>query len=134
MGKACPRMCSLCHQTAIPGKSRCPQHLDKEKRHDRERGKTDLRKLYKTPGWRAARLQALSNEPICQRVDNGVRCPQLATTVHHRVDARVLVGEIADTGLTQEQWERFLDLTNLECLCKPHHDQLTAKQHGWGTR
>lgn len=73
---------------------------------------TLYRAMYFTAAWRRLRLAQLAREPLCSMCRAMGRATPATVVDHrrpHRGDARV-----------------FYDPTNLDSLCKPHHD--SAKQ------
>ena len=117
MGMLPLRMCSRCHATAEPGSSQCAKH----KAAPDTRQRNELRPKYKCKAWRLARLHVLTLDPQCTIVENGTRCPRLATDVHHRVPAE----------LWMARGEDFYDLSNLFSLCHEHHSSHTAREQGF---
>lgn len=69
--------------------------------------------VYNDPRWHALRDQVLSEEPLC-RVP---RCDRPSTIVDHITPHR------GDVTLA-------FDRTNLQGMCKPHHDAKTAREVG----
>lgn len=115
------RMCSLCHQTTLPGQRHCAKH----RAETRNRPRNDLRRLYKCKAWYQTRTHVIFDQPICTWEENGVRvCPHLSTDVHHVIEA--------------EEWMRnggdFYDQTNLAGLCHAHHSVHTARTQGFAVR
>jgi 5-methylcytosine-specific restriction protein A len=64
--------------------------------------------LYNRSQWKRLRKAKLQRNPCCERCLK-LGYVELATVVHHKV---------AHRGNEQ----LFLDIDNLEALCKPHHD------------
>ena len=65
-------------------------------------------KFYKSKHWFVIRRVKLAKNPLCERcLRRGVNT--LATVVHHKVPHK-------------GDWSRFLDMENLESLCKACHD------------
>lgn len=126
MGMRPAKMCSRCHQTALPGSSFCAAHKATEQQNERTRKQSPFQLLYKRRAWRLTREQVLSDDPQCAFVDdNGVRCPLLATDVHHVIRAEVWV-----TVMGRD----FHDTDNLEGVCKAHHSRYTAGEVGFAGR
>jgi 5-methylcytosine-specific restriction endonuclease McrA len=66
------------------------------------------------------RNEVLARDPQCTYVDEqGVRCPVLATDIHHVIDAVEWIAMGND----------FHDPTNLAGLCHAHHSSETAKRN-----
>lgn len=121
MGMRPPRMCSKCHNTAEPGTSRCAVHKGSDS--DRNRVRNPLRHLYWRKLWRVdTRREVLFRDPICTHIENGARCPRLATDIDHVIDAVVWV-------LTMGR--DFFDMENLRGLCHSHHSKRTAREQGF---
>ena len=69
--------------------------------------------FYKTPQWRAIRLLVLATNPYCvECLKLGLKT--LATDVDHIIDIK-------------DEPTRFMDLNNLQGLCKPCHSAKTMK-------
>lgn len=67
------------------------------------------RHLYNSKAWKQARAAQLAKAPLCERCTKlGKTTP--ATVVNHRTPHKGL-------------WSVFVDPSNHESLCKPHHDQ-----------
>jgi hypothetical protein len=118
MGMRPPRMCKRCYATAEHGSNTCAAHKVEVRK------RSDLRPLYKCKRWRVTRMLVLARDAQCTRIDNGVRCPELSTDVHHIIEA--------------EQWTRkggdFYDADNLAGLCHSHHSRHTALHQGFAVR
>ena len=95
----------------------CPKHKPRHQRRVSE----DYHAWYTLPVWtRRLRPQQLVREPfcrVCARVYpvGDPRSRTRATVVDHIVPHR---GE----------WSLFVDPSNLQSLCKHHHDQKTARE------
>ena len=70
-----------------------------------------------TKGYRIAQLQ---REPLCEWVENDIRCNMPAQVVDH---VKTFVGAMADGS---DSWELFSDPKNHQSLCKHHHDRKTV--------
>lgn len=81
--------------------------------YERARSRTTNRMLYSTKAWQNLRALYLADHPRC--AVPGCRRP--ATVVDHVVAHR-------------GQEYLFFDVTNLQSLCKPHHDSKTAREDG----
>lgn len=73
-----------------------------------KRANNPWRKLYDTARWKRLRETKLSVDPLCERCLLSETI-EPATVVHHRTAHK------GDHAL-------FHDMSNLEALCKPHHD------------
>jgi hypothetical protein len=124
MGTRAARMCAKCYALATHGKY-CERHKDEAARREREyKASNPLRKQfnYNCKAWRQTRAQILADDPQCAHVDpNGERCPLLATDCHHKIRAEEWVAKGGD----------YLDMENLEGLCKAHHSATTAREVGF---
>ena len=127
MGIRPRRMCSRCHRTALPGQRFCAAHKNTLKERERSYAKNPLKKLFGRKAWKQTREQALFDAGhVCQHIDgNGVRCPLLATDIHHVVQADVY---IAQHGGDESA---FYDSDNLQALCHAHHSSVTAREVGF---
>lgn len=97
----------------------CQDHLNyhtKVFRRDYERKRADdpIRAEYKTKRWAATRKSILLRDIICKHAD----CNQAGQVVDHIIKARDYVASGGD----------FYDETNLQAMCKQHHDQKTAHE------
>lgn len=95
----------------------CPKHKPRHQRRVSE----DYHAWYTLPVWtRRLRPQQLVSEPfcrVCARVypAGDPRSRTRATVVDHIVPHR-------------GDWSLFVDPSNLQSLCKHHHDQKTARE------
>lgn len=95
----------------------CPKHKPRHQRRVSE----DYHAWYTLPVWtRRLRPQQLVHEPfcsVCARVypAGDPRSRTRATVVDHIVPHR-------------GDWSLFVDPSNLQSLCKHHHDQKTARE------
>jgi 5-methylcytosine-specific restriction protein A len=81
----------------------------------------ELSTLYVTSKWRRAAHAFLRLHPICIRVT----CAQRSTVVDHIVPRSTA----RDRGELQRlTWDR----ANWQPMCKPHHDEKTRGEQGWG--
>jgi hypothetical protein len=118
MGMRASRMCKRCYATAVPGTALCEQHTAQPE----TRKRSELRPLYCCKLWRVTTRNAvLARDPICAWIDNGERCPRLATDIDHIIDAHEWVA----------QGRYFYDMDNLRGLCHGHHSRRTARD-GYG--
>lgn len=78
--------------------------------------------------WQKARKTFLSRHPVCAECQRQ-GFVTAATVVDHIVPHRMI------DATTPEAMARaqglFWDTANWQALCKPHHDQKTAKETGW---
>jgi len=97
------------------GQQYCQVHKKKEqKRYDEQRG-TAAQRGY-GPRWKKYRRWYLQRHPLCVHYDD---CHNVATVVDH-------IKPVSKGG-------DFWDPDNHQPMCKPCHDQKTAKQDGrWG--
>jgi 5-methylcytosine-specific restriction protein A len=87
---------------------------------DDDRAADPIRKLYRTPLWRSTRREILARDPFCEM------CQQaLSTIVHHIIAARKYINQHGGDESS------FYDQENLQGVCKPCHDQHTAKECGF---
>jgi 5-methylcytosine-specific restriction enzyme A len=85
----------------------------------RRRDRAPWRAWYGRKPWLDLRDAQLSREPLCARcLAEGLVTG--ATVVHHKKAHR---GE----------WSLFIDPSNLESICKPHHDS-DAQREEWAER
>ena len=82
----------------------------------------ELRRLYPTAKWRRKAKAHRRMHPVCAWPG----CARRATVVDH-----IVPRSSARSALELEQltW----DARNLQSLCKPHHDEKTRGEQGWGT-
>lgn len=128
MGMRPPRMCSRCHATAEPGIAYCAAHRNTKQERERSYAKNPLKRLFGRKAWKQTRMLVLANDPICVFIEpnTGVRCPRLATDVHHKVQADVWIAQHEGNEMS------FYDRDNLEGLCHGHHSTYTAHEVGFG--
>lgn len=70
--------------------------------------------FYNSPAWRNLRKSVLAENPLCVKcMDEGV--VELAVIVDHIVELK-------------DDWERRLDKSNLEGLCRGCHNKKTAEE------
>lgn len=81
----------------------------------------ELRSLYETSRWRRARRAFLRLHPVCAWPSCGAR----STVVDHVVPRSRARDAVELQRLT---WDR----ANWQALCKPHHDEKTRAEQGWG--
>ena len=84
-----------------------------QQEYEANRSRTVNRQLYLTPQWKQLRTIFLAEHPVCSVPG----CGKPATVVDHVLAHR---GEEA----------MFFDTTNMQALCKRHHDQKTARHDG----
>jgi|SRR5581483_6475607 len=104
----------------------CTKHHDYDQQQSREfdrqrRTNDPLRQEYNTPRWAATRMNVLLRDIVCQTD----KCNQPATVADHVIPARVYVAQHGGN------MEAFYDESNLQGLCKHHHDQKTARECGF---
>ncbi|MBP5744148.1 MAG: HNH endonuclease [Oscillospiraceae bacterium] len=88
----------------------CDKHRPTHKR----RVSAEYHSWYALPVWQKMRADHLLREPFCRACAmNGIRTA--ATVVDHIQPHR-------------GDWQRFTDRTNLQSLCKYHHDQKTMQE------
>jgi hypothetical protein len=122
------RLCAKCIRLAMPGTSYCPAHQNAAAIADKARKRNDRwKKFYDCKLWRIFTRQSvlMRDGGQCVRVTNGVRCPRLATDVHHKIEPDVWVTQMGND---------FYDTDNLESLCHEHHSGVTGRAHGWDAR
>lgn len=118
------KLCSApgCEALALPGGSRCPEHLarDRERKTKAARSAEATRwhALYHDPRWRRAAAAFLAAHPLCADcAELGVieAAREVDHITRHRGDARA-----------------FWDRTNWQPLCKRCHSRKTAREiwHG----
>lgn len=77
-------------------------------------------KFYQSREWRTLRMVKLTESPWCEEcIKEGIHT--LASEVDHIID------------ITQAP-TRFMDITNLQSLCKPHHSAKTFQEHQEGSK
>ena len=105
MPTAPPKDCLRCHKATTDGNV-CKECKAKTKT---ERDNS-VKHLYDSRVWRSRfSPMMLRLNPICQRLDDdGKQCDRPATVVHHLRSPR-------------ECPTRFLDPTNVVCVCERHH-------------
>jgi 5-methylcytosine-specific restriction protein A len=114
-----PRECSKGGCRTLTKTRYCEEHavvVQQERKRvlDRDRQGDPFRALYNTARWKRIRLQVLYRNPLCAVLD----CNQPSYIADHIVTARQWVSQGQD----------FYDETNLQGLCKLHHDAKTAKE------
>src|SRR5580704_18397512 len=89
----------------IKSGSHCPNHTEQAKQREyAERNTDDVMKLYRTQRWERFKWFMRSRNPQCQRLlDNGKRCEQFSTVLHHVTSPRVAL-------------HRMFDATNILCV------------------
>jgi hypothetical protein len=93
-----------------------------------ERAEEDaVQAAYQSQRWRKGlRPLALQKTPFCEDPSG---CAEVATEVHHRIPARVLIAACrAEKLFPFESLPGFFILENLECLCKRHHSARTREE------
>jgi 5-methylcytosine-specific restriction protein A len=89
--------------------SHCAKHAEQVEQRSYETKKADeVWMLYQQPRWKKFRLWFWRSNPQCQRVIDGVRCEQIATTIHHRISPR-------------QRPDLFIDADNVKAVCTKHH-------------
>lgn len=88
-----------------------------EQRRDYDRGKDpEIKRWYNSARWKRLRLAQLKSKPLCTECEGGDRVTQASVVDHiipHKGDEQV-----------------FFDASNLQSMCKPHHDSKTARLDG----
>jgi 5-methylcytosine-specific restriction protein A len=111
------RGCAQCG--VLTSERYCAAHAGLAKRHDAERNKDPIRKLFNTVRWKWTRLNVLSRDRIC------VICKSWAASeADHVIAARKYVQQNGG------DMDRFYDMSNLQGLCKPCHSSKTATEDG----
>ncbi len=82
--------------------------MNAERKDSRTDAARRYRKFYKTAAWQSARKAQLSAHPLCELCQQEGRVTA-ANVVNHR---------IAHKG----DWDLFINSTNHQSLCAPHHD------------
>jgi 5-methylcytosine-specific restriction enzyme A len=100
----------------------CPEHLKDNavKQYDHARASDKTRKLYYTARYRRFRDFLQGRNPICQKINNGVRCNRPSSVLHHLVDPD------APGGLAL-----FLTASNAVMLCPSCHPGGEAGTPNW---
>jgi 5-methylcytosine-specific restriction enzyme A len=106
--------CLICGLDALPGQSRCRTHLRGGSWGRYIRKNPERAAFYRSAAWRAARAGQLRREPNC-----GV-CGRPATHVDH-------IRPRAEGGAA-------LDPSNLQSLCRPHHQAKTTGEGHQGMK
>jgi hypothetical protein len=107
---------TICRETgcglAVTNAGYCPAHVrnNSETRYDKARASDATRKMYNSVRYRRFREFLLVRNPICQRIENGIRCHRPSSVLHHLIDP--------DTpgGL-----DKFLLAENCCMVCPGHH-------------
>jgi hypothetical protein len=93
----------------VKGSKYCARHDEQAKQREYEAKRTDeVWMLYQSPRWKKFRLWFWRLNPQCQRINDGVRCEQVATTIHHRISPR-------------QRPDLFTDADNVKSVCSQHH-------------
>lgn len=83
----------------------CPKHTRISAGVGRSR---PLEKLYRCAMWlHRFRPRFIQLNPVCQRIENGVRCTAMTNQLHHLVEPRTT--------------EQFFNPKNVVGLCREHH-------------
>lgn len=95
---------------------------------DRERADDPIRKLYRTPTWRATRAAVIYRDQHCQKCGalicvNG--SPIRGAVADHVINAHKYVAQHGNDP------SYFFDESNLQGICQPCHDAKTAKECGF---
>ena len=115
------KLCAKAGCCTITDQRYCDKHTDiyiKEVRKKYDKQRPAYHRLYGLSVWATLRNRVLSGTPFC------IECAKqdiikLADVVDHIVDHR---GDV----------NKFLDINNLQALCKKCHDRKTARTVGWG--
>jgi len=87
----------------------CEKHGAQQTQRQYEAKRSDpVWMMYQTPRWKVFRQWFLRLNPQCQRIIDGMRCEQIADTVHHLLSPR-------------QRPELFLDADNVKAVCREHH-------------
>lgn len=106
-----------CPDTVTPPERYCPDHKPIMEKQDRERRGSASARGY-SYRWQQEREAFLFHNPLCVKCEaEGTVEP--ATVVDH------IIPHKGDPGL-------FWDKKNWQALCKPHHDEKTAREGGFG--
>ena len=100
----------------VGGQGKKEQYCEKHKgghRDDYPRRHPENQRLYHLAAWGRLRQWQLNRYPLC------AECEESADTVHHLIDHH-------------GDYSKFMDVDNLQSLCKRHHDEYTAKTVGFG--
>jgi hypothetical protein len=108
-----------CPATVHPSDGRfCPEHQNLEKKIAKRRyedKKNDPTwQLYQTPEWKRFRAWFLTQNVICQLIEDGRRCYAVANTVHHLKPVRKFP-------------ELMVVAANCVALCAHHHDHRSGE-------
>jgi 5-methylcytosine-specific restriction enzyme A len=113
--RALERPLRFCRQAGCTSKTRnengyCDAHQkDNHTRlYERLRGQDEVNKLYHREPWTSFRLAFLAQNPICQKLINGLQCDRPATLVHHLRSPRNFP-------------DGFVDPENVAALCVACH-------------
>lgn len=112
--------CQDCRQrrAASYGAKRCAACQDKfQKQADYYRGRKSSNKFEKSVVWQHRSRKVRRDNPICQKINGGVRCTRPSTVVHHKI------------GPDQAP-ELRLDPRNLVALCSACHNPTVAGDAG----
>jgi 5-methylcytosine-specific restriction protein A len=111
--------CGPCRAPALSGSAYCQQHQKPPEQrveaaqHERNRTRKEpWRKWYHTAHWKRLRTLVLARDPICKR------CNRNASTIADHIRAH------------KGAWHLFVDMANLQGLCKVCHDIKTATEDG----
>lgn len=84
-----PKSCPACGKPSVHGSRFCAAHQnDPTVSRHAGRVRDAIDRLYHTVRWFKTRHLMLSNNPVCQRLHNGVQCRNGATLVHHLLSPR----------------------------------------------
>jgi hypothetical protein len=113
------KACTSCRGISRNGTYTCDD-CKKKIRHERGRDNPAVERMYTLADWkRRFRPTLLSFNPMCQRVNNGVRCRNGSNTGHHIIEA----GKLAAIG-------RFHDQRFVVALCDSCHPHPDDKDQG----
>ena len=113
----CPIVCGEpgCGATNVRGTRWCEKHqvsntaAAARKQYDAERADDETRKMYATARWLNFRGWLISQNPVCQKISNGVRCTRFSFLVHHIWSPRA-------------RPDLFTSAAHCVCLCALCHD------------
>ncbi len=96
------------------------QQIARKREKLRERQRPSSHERGYNQRWRNLRKVFLAEHPLCT----------MCTQNGHTKGASVVDHIIPHKG----DQDKFWDESNLQALCKRHHDKKTAKERGWGKR
>jgi 5-methylcytosine-specific restriction endonuclease McrA len=112
-----PRACITCGRNAVPGQSRCANHMPKSPWNRYKLTHPEQTEFYHSGAWRDRRYEVLKRDPECQLKLDG--CTRKSQEVDHIIRP-------ADGGSHE--------IANLRGVCKVCHRKRTLKQSNEGKR